>query len=218
VDEDPNSYEGRRRAVTDKYCMILAKVPTIFRHIIHLHSARKVGGPVALDRRALAPLMRYAEKILHDLDVWSRDLHDMFTPPTEVPSRDPSSPFPLVYRFENVWEGSLYVGYWATRILLQYSLVVGSDRDDLHKENRTLCNNIYKSLETVGAGLMGPYRVGYGLRIAYEPAEPHIRRWIKSLLTRYGEIYAGLEERSFSDPADREWAEIVDESVPPGLR
>ena len=191
------SEDDKRRDVTDRYFMLLAKVPSIFRHIIPIHQVRRIGKDVPIDTEAFAPLMRYAEQILQDLRHWSQDLYTTFTPPVEIPSRDPSSPFPLIYRYENVWEGSLYMGYWATCIILQYSLQVADGRTDTIEDNRQMRDNIFKSVETVGAGFMGPYRIGYSLRIAYEPAEPHIQCWIKGLAKRYEKIYAGLQESSF---------------------
>lgn len=200
--------------------MLLAKVPSVFSRIIPIHVAHVAGVPVAIDKEGFAPLMDQAEQILDDLNLWSQDLYRMFKPPREIPSRDPDSPFPLVFSYENVWEGSLYMGYWATRIILQYSLQLAAGREDLSESNRELCDNIFRSLETVGAGLMGPYRIGYSLRIAYEPAPPHIQQWITSLLQRYGKIYAGLDVNSFSGPGEREWYEegLVDEIIPAGMQ
>lgn len=188
----------KRRDCADQYLIIIAKVPTIFRHIFPIHVARMQGLDVPVDPESLRPVMRYADQTLEELIRWSETLCETFTPPTEVPSKDPTSPFPLVYAYDNVWDGALYMGYWATRIILQYSLSVGGGRDEFPTSIGELCMNIYRSIETVGAGLMGPYRIGYSVRIAFDLAEPRIQQWIRGLLGSYGTIYASLDMDSFS--------------------
>lgn len=221
-EEPPDSPYRERRAAADEYFTLLAKVPGIFRHVIPLHEARKNGIAVPVGKEAFAPLVEYTKRTLQDLERWSKDMYRLFRPPAEIPSQDPNSPFSPVFQFDNVWEGSLYMGYWATKLILQYSLQLCEGQEALADNNREMAKNIFRSLETVGAGVLGPFRVGYSVRLAYEAADLDIQRWIRMLLHRYSKIYASLEETSFTDAGGATAATRglmrVDERVPAGLQ
>lgn len=86
---------------------------------------------------------------------------------------------------------------------------------------RKLAESILRSPETIAAGVMGPFRVGYSVRIiAYELVDLPTQLWIKSLLIRFERMYAGLNTRSFppaggdSPPLDLP----VEETPPPSFR
>ncbi len=55
--------------------------------------------------------------------------------------------------------------------ILQECLNVCGYHVNYTESNKELAGNIFRSVEVVGAGFMGPYRVGYAVRIAYEFAD-----------------------------------------------
>jgi hypothetical protein len=187
-----------RRALSDLYFAQLAKIPGIVRHMYPLREAMKHGAPV--DTSVLAPLEAYVEQLRQDSMAWAEDMYRLIPGPTEIESKNTSSPFPTVFDYENPWYGALYIGYWASMIILQATLSLCQESAQLQADNAFLARNIFRSLETVGAGVMGPYRVGYGVRIAWELADEHTQLWIKSLLASYGKLYGGLQEKSFELP------------------
>ena len=58
------------------------------------------------------------------------------------------------------------------------------------ERNEVLLERIWKSVETVGSGYMGPYRVGYAVRVTYEFADARTRGYLFEVLRRSMAHYA----------------------------
>lgn len=190
-----------KRALADRYFLHLARIPGILRHAYPLREARQHS--MEIDNHRVTRLMQRTVEIRNDLLTWAEELDVLIPPPVEVPSQDPSSPFPSVFQYENVWHGALYIGYWATMLILQECLIHCHYEGDIAPKNSELASNIYRSLETVGKGIMGPYRIGYSMRIAYEFADLPTQLWMKTLLQRHECTYAGLQAESFPPPSEK---------------
>ena len=188
---------GEKRLLGHHYFSILAKIPSIMRLIFPLHEARVHGLPSPVDACSVAPQAIAIENIYQDLVAWNVKLQRMVAEPTEVPSQRVGSPWRTILAFDNVWFGSLYMGYWTTKLILQEALYLLKGRNDFKEDTELLTNRVLRSVESVGEGVMGPYRIGYGLRVAYDFSDTATRAWIKSQLKDYAKIYAGLDEDSF---------------------
>ncbi|KAH8673834.1 hypothetical protein BX600DRAFT_509065 [Xylariales sp. PMI_506] len=179
----------------DRYLQLLAKVPSILRYGYHLRELNARGEP--LDIPMAMRLSRAAEKVHQEfLTFYSEGLANKLEP-MEVPTEDPGSIFPMVLKFENTWVGSLFMGYWASVLILQECLQQTHYRVDFTKSNQLYTENILRSVETVGDGLMGPLRCGYGIRIAYEFADPDTQGWIRMWLGRFEKIYAATSATTY---------------------
>lgn len=199
LDEERKSppFIKERGRVMNRYFSLVARLPGILKHAYPLREARKHG--IHVDPGPVLLLVDYTAKTRTEFLHWSEDLRSHFPFPVEIPSEDPTSPYPLVYQYENVWYGSVYMGYWASMLILQECLKQCDypAEIDLAEDNKRLAENILRSLETVAKGVMGPFRIGYGMRIAYEFVDTPTRLWMKGLLQRYGRTYAGLDANSF---------------------
>ncbi|OAA58551.1 C6 zinc finger domain protein [Niveomyces insectorum RCEF 264] len=71
--------------------------------------------------------------------------------------------------------------------------------------NREYCRIIYRSFETLSAGMMGPYRVGFAMRISYEFADVPTQLWIRSLLDRSTKTYASSRAEAYPAPKPNEY-------------
>jgi hypothetical protein len=150
-------------------------------------------------------LVRRAEKLRSEVAALFEAYTALAPTPAEVPSQDPGSIYETVLSYSNVWHGSFWMSFWATLLILQECLRLGQWPVDYTASNRELARNIYRSLECVGAGLMGPMRVGYPLRIAYDFADVRTQMWIGSLLERFKERYASTAPDGYPKPADNEY-------------
>ncbi|ROW12312.1 hypothetical protein VMCG_00464 [Cytospora schulzeri] len=183
----------------DRYYMLLAKVPPVTRIAYDLREDRKHG--IAPDPSQVELLAQQAGRLRSEYHAWYDGAvsSGAITPPVEVLSQDPNSPFITVLKFSNPWIGSVFMGYWATMLILQEALnecQVGQERP--HDEsNQELARKILQSLEHVGRGIMGPFRVGYALRIAYEFADLPLQMWVESALEGYSQQYAAMSPETY---------------------
>ncbi|KAF5004257.1 hypothetical protein FDECE_9234 [Fusarium decemcellulare] len=122
--------------------------------------------------------------------------------PVEVPPANPeSSLFGTVLKHEYAMAGSMHMGYWASMLILQETLAqCGRPVEDSERLQRNLVERILRSVESVGQGTMGPYRIGYAVRIAYEFATAKEQRWIGGLLDQFSRSYAAVDRSMYPRP------------------
>ncbi|RFU81340.1 zn2-c6 fungal-type dna-binding domain-containing [Trichoderma arundinaceum] len=118
----------------------------------------------------------------------------------EVPSQDPNSPYQLVLEHPVGWLGSMHMGYWASMLILQELLMKCQWPVDYRESQKEFVHNILRSIETVGRGTMGPFRLGYSIRIVYEFANAEAQRWIISLLDKFSSKYAATDKDTYPSP------------------
>lgn len=190
-------------AITDRYWIYLARLPAILHRGYALREAKRHGLPT--EPAQITLLVRRAEKLRSQVAALFEGYAALAPAPIEVPSQDPGSIYDTVFSFSNVWHGSFRMSCWATLLILQECLVQCQWPVDYTASNRELAGNIYRSVEFVGAGLLGPLRVGYPLRIAYEFADLRTQLWIGSLLTRFEKHYASTAPNGYPEPGTNEY-------------
>lgn len=183
VEDKDDTREMKYEKVLNLWIAHLARVPSILRHGYKLRDDNMHGMPP--DVQQVMIFAQQTEKLRADADAWYKRWIAVVPEPVEIPSRESGSPYPLVLSYRNPWFGSIFVGYWATMLILQECLNQCRWPIDYADANRRCANNIYRSLETVAQGIMGPYRVGYAMRIAYGFGDVATQTWIISLLHRY---------------------------------
>ncbi|KUI65391.1 hypothetical protein VM1G_00261 [Cytospora mali] len=183
----------------DGYFVLLAKVPPVTRIAYDIREDKKQG--IAPNPILVSQLAQQAGRLRSDYRAWYDGAVSggAILPPVEVPSQDPNSPFITVLKFSNPWIGSVFTGYWATLIILQEAFnecQVEQERP-YDESNQELVRNILRSLEHVGHGIMGPYRIAYALRVAYEFVDLPLQMWVESALERYSQQWAALSPETF---------------------
>lgn len=183
----------------DGYFVLLAKIPLVLSWGYSIREERRHG--ITPDPNRVKLLGKQAESLRSEYCAW----HEMaisggaITPPVEVPSRDPDSPFDTIFEFSNPWEGSVETSYWATTLILQEALnQCYEGRYD--EENQELARNILRATESVGRGIMGPYRISYALRIAYDFVDLPLKMWVLSAAARYSQQYAAMSTETYPRP------------------
>ncbi len=191
-------------AMLDQYFVHLARVPAVIRCGYIIRETRKHGMPI--DAAQVAFIKQQGARLREDFLAWFERHTPLLQQPLEIPSEDPSSPYETVLRFENNWYGSVTMGYWASMLIIQECLNQAASDEELYAEsNRKLARNIYRSFETVGSGLMGPYRVGYAMRISYDFADMPRQVWIHSLLGRMEQRYASTRSEVYPPPSSNSY-------------
>ncbi|KAL7950424.1 hypothetical protein V8C42DRAFT_306463 [Trichoderma barbatum] len=131
---------------------------------------------------------------------WYEDFKKLGVELKEVPSQDPNSPYQLVLEHPVGWLGSMHMGYWASMLILQELLIKCEWPVDYRESQKELVHNILRSIECVGSGTMGPFRLGYSIRIVYEFASAEAQRWIITLLDKFSKRYAATDKNTYPSP------------------
>jgi len=196
--------------LTDRFWNHLARLPAILHRGHALREARKHGLPIEAANVTL--LERRAEKLRSEIAALFDSYTALAPQPTEVPSSDPRSIYNTVLSYTNVWHGSFRMSCWASLLILQAVLdecrwPPSADERYYTAANRELARCICRSVECVGTGLLGPLRVGYPLRIAYEFVDLRTQLWIGSLLVKFEKRYASTAVNGYPKPGSSElWA------------
>ncbi|KAK8114878.1 hypothetical protein PG999_006947 [Apiospora kogelbergensis] len=165
-----------------------------------------------------AEVARIRQSMLHIRDAfetWYQRILPFNPPPIEMSTQDPASIYPTVLRYESPWKGALHMGYWASLCIVYATLMEchqAFPSDDGHSDDdgydtgaavfELLSDRILRSVETVGNGMMGPYRCGYSVRIAYEVVDEHTQAWIRMWIARFEKRYAATAVESYPSPSD----------------
>lgn len=193
---DSNPLKTQQWSLINTYVAILAKIPGIMLRIYPLHEARLKGMPLP-DVADGVSSATYIQNLYNDLLDCESELHRLIPPPKEVQSEDVNAPWPTMLTYDTVWFGALYMGFWTTQLILREGLRLLKGEVALTGESLALVDKVLRSVEMVGDGVMGPYRVGYGLRVTYDMADAPTREWLRTKLRTYQKTYAGLQEQSF---------------------
>ncbi|KAK6707691.1 hypothetical protein SNK04_008663 [Fusarium graminearum] len=151
----------------------------------------------ALAQMALASHARFVQ--------WYEDFEALeFPRPIETLSTNPAtSLFETVIQHQSAAAGSLLMGYWASMLILEETLIeCGTPRANSDVSSRYFVEQILRSIESVAQGAMGPYRVGFAVRIVYEFATGEEQRWIARLLDKFSKGYAAVDKRTYPKPRD----------------
>lgn len=188
------------------YFRNLARIPSFVRRLLTMRVAKDHGIPHSPAQ--VAALRQDAEEQLLEERAWEASVKGtLLLPAREVPSRDPTSPFVTVLRHENQWAGSIQMNHWATRLILQATInECGGHAEDFRPLNRVLADRIFRSVELVGQGLMGPMRCSYPLRIAYELSTPETRPWIQRVVSRFETRYAATSIKDYPEEMQERFA------------
>lgn len=181
-DHDPLS------ALIEEYWDCLALCPRIVSRAYKLRESAESGDRV--DPTGILSLVEEAESLRNRLIGWHEIVVKYLPSPEEVPTTDPEALHPTILTYPSVWLGTLYMGYWASMLILQSTLASCHYPDHCAHRSQELLDNILKSVEYTSQGLMGPYRIGYSLRIAVEFAGPRERAWIARVLRRTAGSFA----------------------------
>ncbi|KAI3400951.1 hypothetical protein diail_1159 [Diaporthe ilicicola] len=188
--------------VQDGYYILLAKTPIMLSRGYGIREERRHG--ITPDPGQVELVAEQARSLRSELCDWHERAISVgaITQPVEVPSADPTSPFVTVLQFSNPWIGSVQVTYWATMLILQEALNQCYEAEDrpYDEENQELARNILRATEHVGRGLMGPYRISYALRIAYDFVDLPLRMWVLSAAGRYSAQYAAVSTETYPKP------------------
>jgi len=190
-------------AYLDLYMALLARLPTVLKHGYPIMIAAKHDMPI--DNAAASSLKKFAGALRHDLLSWHKYAESFLGGPKEVPSQDPISPYETVFDFDNLWYGAVFMGYWTSMLVVTSFISLVEPHPEWEEDNRARARNIFRSFENVSKGIMGPYRVGFSMRISYDVADVRTQHWMRQLLDRMSGLYGAAGSAGYPPVAPNDF-------------
>jgi hypothetical protein len=202
----------------DPFFVLYAKMPRVTQMGYHIRRDRQRG--VEPRPEQINELRSRAEHLRSAFITWFTRARDTgaLSDPVEVPSTDATSPFATALDFRDPWDGSLILAYWSNLLILQECINDCCDAGTskpFEATNLQLAKDILRGIVQIGAGFMGPYRVGYPLRVAIDFVDEDTQTWALKMVDRYNEHYAAMSSKVYpQNPLIRETdAEYVDDAA-----
>ncbi|KAK7952557.1 uncharacterized protein PG986_008285 [Apiospora aurea] len=211
--------------LVDEYMLLLARIPSAVKSLYLLRAANQGAAAAAkkaatLGEAEVARIWHSMRYIREAFEAWYQRILPTNPTPAEVPTQDPASIYTTVLRYESPWKGALHMGYWASLCIVYATLMECHQFSPLDDEDdgsgnggggghgvgaaafEPLADRILRSVETVGEGMMGPYRCGYSIRIAYEVVDERTQAWIRMWVARFEKRYAATAVESYPSPRE----------------
>jgi len=184
----------------------LAFIPVLVRDGIALRMLIAQG---EFDPSQVAKLTNRGLRLYYRFKNWHERWAVSVGVPREVPSATGDKLFPMVFAYQNFGFATVYCSYYACMIILQELLNVCKYPQDFDADNAEMVNNICKSVEYNGSGSLGPYRMGFSVRIAMEVASLEVKSWIINWITQVSKNYAVLSPQNFPKLDERPTLDVV---------
>ncbi|KKA28184.1 hypothetical protein TD95_003729, partial [Thielaviopsis punctulata] len=139
-----------------------------------------------------ARVSRKANALHQSLVEWQATYGSLAAAPETVLSQAPESAFVAsVFCFVDGWTSSFHLDLWAALMVVYETLRQGGTQGtaggDWVEMNCGLATNVVRSIETVGANArpLGPLRLVFALRVAYEFVDVNAQQWIGMWLDQF---------------------------------
>ncbi|KAJ6131381.1 hypothetical protein N7523_001841 [Penicillium sp. IBT 18751x] len=131
------------------------------------------------------------------LAVWYEQYSQIAPLPVEVPSSIEDGVYPAILVYEEMLHAAIYCGYFAYMAIIHEVLKTFGHAGPHGSMVVYFCDQICKSVEYSGVGVLGPFRLGFPLRVAYEVSGPLTRSWILTRLESFSKVYAAARPENF---------------------
>ncbi|KAJ5669101.1 hypothetical protein N7462_010171 [Penicillium macrosclerotiorum] len=129
--------------------------------------------------------------------VWYKQYSQITPQPVENPSNKDDPVFPIILTYSDMIDAAIYTGYYAFMVIIHEVLKTLSYPGPHAEMVVYFRDQICKSVEFSCAGILGPYRMGFPLRVAIEVADPDTKSWILARLEEFSKIYAASRPENF---------------------
>ncbi|KAJ5735370.1 uncharacterized protein N7483_000495 [Penicillium malachiteum] len=133
-----------------------------------------------------------------NMATWYENWSQISSPPVEKPSTTGDALFPMVLVYADLLDASIYCGYYAYMIIIHEALKTFGYPGPQEAMVIFFRDQICKSIEYATTGILGPYRMGFAVRVAIETADPLTRAWLVSHLQEFSKTYAAAKPENFT--------------------
>ncbi|KAJ5615695.1 hypothetical protein N7537_000809 [Penicillium hordei] len=166
--------------------------------LVHkLYSLRHVDATGAEALQTISGVLSEALEMQMKLAIWYRQFSQLAPPPTETLSSTGDELYPIILKYTDVSYATIYCGYYSYMVIIHEILKTCGYPGEHGAMVAYFRDQICKSVEYNSVGVMGPYRMGFPLRVAFEIADPVTRSWILNRLEQFSNIYAAAQPENY---------------------
>ncbi|KAJ5536283.1 hypothetical protein N7513_009469 [Penicillium frequentans] len=173
--------------------------PRIVHNLYHLRD-KNHSDPEVLQEisQALTQVLDMQSKMASWYEKWSR----ISSPPVETRSTTGDPLYPIILSYADLLDASIYCGYYAYMIIIHEALRAFGYPGRQETLVSYFRDQICKSIEYTAFGVLGPYRIGFPVRVAIETADDVTRSWLLSRLQEFSKIYAAAKPENYKPIAN----------------
>ncbi|KAJ5093157.1 hypothetical protein N7456_009018 [Penicillium angulare] len=131
------------------------------------------------------------------MTVWYEYWSQISSPPIEIPSFTGDTLFPMILTYKDVLDASVYCGYYAYMVIIHEALRSFGHPGPQEAAVTFFRDQICKSIEYASIGTLGPFRIGFAMRVAIETADPLTRSWLVGHLQEFSKTYAAAKPENY---------------------
>jgi hypothetical protein len=166
--------------------------------LVHkLYSLRHVEFSSAEALQTISEVLSKALEMQTKLVIWYEQYSQVAPPPVETLSSIGDEQYPIILNYTDVNCATIYCGYYSYMVIIHEILKTCGYPGDHDAMVVYFRDQICMSVEYNSVGVMGPYRMGFSLRVAFEVADPVTRSWILNRLGQFSKIYAAAGPENY---------------------
>ena len=178
----------------EEFIAYFTHVPSLVHKLYHLKQADPASPGTWVQ---MSETLTRTLEMQNKLNAWYEDYSNNVPSPHETVSPSGDTLYPVVLSYPDVNSASLFCGYYSYMVII-HELLRACGYPGQHEAMVVyLRDQICKSVEYNGKGLLGPYRMAFPLRVAFEVADPVVKSWIEGWLMRFSNVYPAVHPQKF---------------------
>ncbi|KAJ5289779.1 zinc-binding alcohol dehydrogenase-like protein [Penicillium atrosanguineum] len=166
--------------------------------LVHkFYSLKEVDLSTLEAQQTVSATLTQALAIQSKLAIWHAQYSQIAPHPVEIPSSTEDEVYPAILVYEEMIHATIYCAYYAYMAIIHETLKTFGYPGPHGSMVIYFCDQICKSVEYSGVGALGPFRLGFPLRVAYEVSGPLTRSWILTRLESFSKIYAAARPENY---------------------
>jgi hypothetical protein len=194
----------RQRFTTDLPAELHHSIELFFAYFTHapslvqkLYSLRHAELSSVEALQTISEVLSQALEMQTKLAIWYEQYSKIAPPPVEILSSMGDKLYPIVLSYTDVSCATIYCGYYSYMVIIHEILKTCGYPGDHEMMVVYFRDRICMSVEYNSVGMLGPYRMGFPLRVAFEIADPVTRSWILNRLGQFSQIYAAAQPENY---------------------
>lgn len=128
---------------------------------------------------------------------WYEEFSRIAPPPVESLTSTDDPVYPVILTYADITHATIYCSYFAFMIIIHEILKNFGYPGPQAAMVTYFRDQICRSVEYGSVGVLGPYRLGFPLRVAIEVADNTTKSWILSRLHKFSKVYAASQPKNF---------------------